>query len=202
MIESSGESGAHENIIFEEDTEKDKPSFQTGAHHPIEFVEDTTSRFGGSNQGSVEEEDTLPNSFVPPITPKEDEPEMPLAPEVPKVNAPKESSEIPPVPKTDNEKPKVTKQILPNSPEVKQSKVKNEHSLKTTVVGESPKFKRFNAVQISDSNKMIETRKDVKLKQKALPNTGESFNKNPVLLGGLMSLFGLILLRRSKKVSK
>lgn len=202
MSESGVESGAHENIIFEEDTEKDKPSFQTGAHHPIEFVEDTTSHFGGSNQGRIEEEDTLPNSFVPPITPKEDEPEMPLEPEVPKVNAPKENSEISPVPKTDSEKPKVKKQILPNSPEVNQVKVKNEHSLKTTVVGERPKFKRFNTVQISDSNKMTETGKDVKSKQKALPNTGKSSNKNAVLLGGLMSLFGLTLLRRSKKVSK
>lgn len=81
------------------DTEKDKPSFKTGAHNPIEFVEDMTSHFGGSNQGRVEEEDTLPNSFVPPITPKEDELEMPSEPEVPKVNAPKENSEIPPVQK-------------------------------------------------------------------------------------------------------
>ncbi len=183
------------------DTEKDKPSFKTGAHHPIEFVEDTTSHFGGSNQGRVEEEDTLPNSFVPPITPKEDELEMPSEPEVPKVNAPKENSEIPPVTKTDSEKPKVEKQILPYSPEVNQVKVKNEHSIKTTVVGERPKFKRFNTVQISDSNKMTETRKDVKLKQKALPNTGKSSNKNAVLLGGLMSLLGITLLRR-KKVSK
>lgn len=202
MSESGVESGSHEIINFEEDTEKDKPSFKTGAHHPIEFVEDTTLHFDGSNQGRIEEEDTLPNSFVPPITPKEEEPEMPSAPEVPKVNTPKENSEMPPMPKTDREEPKVEKQILPNSPEVNHSKVKNEHSIKTTVVGESPKFKRFNAVQISDSNKMIETRKDVKLKRKALPNTGKSSNKNPVLLGGLMSLFGLILLRRSKKVSK
>lgn len=93
------------------------------------------------------------------------------------------------------------KQILSNSPEVNQVKVKNEHSIKTTVVGERPKFKRFNTVQISDSNKMTETRKDVKLKKKALPNTGKSSNKNAVLLGGLMSLLGLTLLRR-KKVSK
>lgn len=183
------------------DTEKDKPSFQTGTHHPIEVVVDTTSHFGGSNQGRVDEEDTLPNSFLPPITPKGDVPEIPSAPEVLKVNTPKENSEIPPVPKTDSEKPKVEKQILPNSPEVNQVKVKNEHSIKTTVVGERPKFKRFNTVQISDSNKMPETRKDVKLKQKALPNTGNSSNKNAVLLGGLMSLLGLTLLRR-KKVSK
>ncbi|MDP4468660.1 fibrinogen-binding adhesin SdrG C-terminal domain-containing protein [Staphylococcus hyicus] len=202
MSESGVESGSNEHIDFEEDTEKDQPSYKTGGHNPIEFVEDTTPHIDGSNQGLVEEEDTLPNSFVPPLTPKEDKPEIPPTPEVPKANEPKENIEMSPTPEKENEEPKVEKHIVPKSPKVEKEehpKVKFDQSHTPHVVSEKPKFKEISTIQTSTSNKVTETNKEAKSDLKELPQTGDSSDKNPLLFGGLISLIGLAFIRRNMK---
>ena len=204
VIESGNEKGSNENIVFEEETDNDKPFYRLGAHDPIEFVENTISHVGGFNNGCVEEEDTVPNNLVPP-TPKEEKPEIPSTPEVPKLNDPNENIETPPTPKAYNDNPKIEKNIVPKSPNSRQEhqpKIKTEQPHLTNVVSEKPKFKKINFVQTNTSNKTTESKKEVTISPKELPNTGSHFEQRPLILGGLLSLFGLALLRRSKKVIK
>ncbi len=178
------------NIIIEEDTNKDKPSYQFGGHNSVDFEEDTLQKVSGQNKGQQTiEEDTTP-PIVPPTPPT---PEVPSEPETPTPPTPEVPSE-PEVP-TPEVPSEPGKPVPPAKEEPKKpSKPVEQGKVVTPVIKVNEKVKAVTPAK-AQQPKQVD--------QKELPQTGseESTNKG-LLFGGLFSILGLALLRRNKKNNK
>ncbi|MBE5676224.1 fibronectin binding protein [Staphylococcus sp. SS87] len=187
--------------IIEEDTNKDKPSYQFGGHNGIDFVEDTLPQVSGHNEGQQTiEEDTTPPIVPPtpevpsePETPTPPTPEVPSEPETPTPPTPEVPSEpetpTPPMPEIPAEP---GKPVPPAKEEPKKPSKPVEQGKVVTPV-----------IEINEKVKAVKPAKTSQSKKTELPETGgeESTNKG-ILFGGLLSIIGLVLLRRNKKNHK
>ncbi|MBD6649314.1 LPXTG cell wall anchor domain-containing protein, partial [Staphylococcus aureus] len=190
--------------IIEEDTNKDKPSYQFGGHNSVDFEEDTLPKVSGQNEGQQTiEEDTTP-PIVPPTPPT---PEVPSEPETPTPPTPEVPSEpetpTPPTPEVPSEPETPT----PPTPEVPAEPGKPVPPAKEEPKKPSKPVEQGKVVtpviEINEKVKAVAPTKKPQSKKSELPETGgeESTNKG-MLFGGLFSILGLALLRRNKKNHK
>ena len=176
--------------IIEEDTNKDKPSYQFGGHSSVDFEESTLPQVSGQNEGQQTiEEDTTP-PIVPPTPPT---PEVPSEPETPTPPTPEVPSEpetpTPPMPEIPAEP---GKPVPPANEEPKKPSKPVEQGKVVTPV-----------IEINEKVKAVKPAKTSQSKKTELPETGgEETTNNGVLFGGLLSIIGLVLLRRNKKNHK
>ncbi|UMT75518.1 fibrinogen-binding adhesin SdrG C-terminal domain-containing protein [Staphylococcus roterodami] len=190
--------------IIEEDTIKDKPSYQFGGHNSIDFVEDTLPQVSGHNEGQQTiEEDTTP-PIVPPTPPT---PEVPSEPETPTPPTPEVPSEpetpTPPTPEVPSE-PETPTPPMPEIPAEPGKPVPpaNEEPKKPSKPVEQGKVVT-PIIEINEKVKAVTPAKTSQSKKTELPETGgEETTNNGVLFGGLLSIIGLVLLRRNKKNNK
>ncbi|MEN0253091.1 LPXTG cell wall anchor domain-containing protein, partial [Staphylococcus aureus] len=169
--------------IIEEDTNKDKPSYQFGGHSSVDFEESTLPQVSGQNEGqqTIEEDTTPPAPEVPsePETPTPPAPEVPSEPETP----------TPPTPEVPTEP---GKPVPPAKEEPKKPSKPMEQGKVVTPV-----------IEINEKVKAVKPAKTSQSKKTELPETGgEETTNNGVLFGGLLSIIGLVLLRRNKKNHK
>ncbi|HBC4322350.1 TPA: fibrinogen-binding adhesin SdrG C-terminal domain-containing protein [Staphylococcus aureus] len=186
--------------IIEEDTNKDKPSYQFGGHNGIDFVEDTLPKVSGQNEGqqTIEEDTTPPTPPTPevpsePETPTPPTPEVPSEPETPTPPTPEVPSEPEtPTPPTPEVPAEPGKPVPPAKEEPKKPSKPVEQGKVVTPV-----------IEINEKVKAVVPTKQKQSKKSELPETGgeESTNKG-MLFGGLFSILGLTLLRRNKKNNK
>ncbi|UMT80509.1 fibronectin-binding protein FnbA [Staphylococcus roterodami] len=207
--------------IIEEDTIKDKPSYQFGGHNSIDFVEDTLPQVSGHNEGQQTiEEDTTP-PIVPPTPPTPEvpsEPETPTPPTPPTPEVPSEpetptppTPEVPSEPETPTpptpEVPSEPETPTPPMPEIPAEPGKpvppaNEEPKKPSKPVEQGKVVT-PIIEINEKVKAVTPAKTSQSKKTELPETGgEETTNNGVLFGGLLSIIGLVLLRRNKKNNK
>ncbi|MBE5664853.1 fibronectin-binding protein FnbA [Staphylococcus sp. SS60] len=206
--------------IIEEDTNKDKPSYQFGGHNSVDFEEDTLPQVSGHNEGQQTiEEDTTP-PIVPPTpptpevpsepetpTPTPPTPEVPSEPETPTPPTPEVPSEpetpTPPTPEVPSEPETPT----PSMPEIPAEPGKpvppaNEEPKKPSKPVEQGKVVT-PVIEINEKVKAVAPTKKAQSKKSELPETGgEESTNNGVIFGGLLSIIGLVLLRRNKKNNK
>ncbi|MBE5672318.1 fibronectin-binding protein FnbA [Staphylococcus sp. SS35] len=206
------------NEIIEEDTNKDKPSYQFGGHNGIDFVEDTLPQVSGQNEGQQTiEEDTTPPIVPPtpptpevpsePETPTPPTPEVPSEPETPTPPTPEVPSEpetpTPPTPEVPSE-PETPTPPMPEIPAEPGKPVPpaNEEPKKPSKPVEQGKVVT-PVIEINEKVKAVKPAKTSQSKKTELPETGaEETTNNGVLFGGLLSIIGLVLLRRNKKNHK
>ncbi|HDC6271674.1 TPA: fibronectin binding protein [Staphylococcus aureus] len=206
--------------IIEEDTNKDKPSYQFGGHNSVDFEEDTLPQVSGQNEGQQTiEEDTTPPIVPPtpptpevpsePETPTPPTPEVPSEPETPTPTPP--TPEVPSEPETPTpptpEVPSEPETPTPPMPEIPAEPGKpvppaNEEPKKPSKPVEQGKVVT-PVIEINEKVKAVKPAKTSQSKKTELPETGgEETTNNGVLFGGLLSIIGLVLLRRNKKNHK
>ncbi|HDP2765095.1 TPA: fibronectin-binding protein FnbA [Staphylococcus aureus] len=213
------------NEIIEEDTNKDKPNYQFGGHNSVDFEEDTLPKVSGQNEGqqTIEEDTTPPTPEVPsePGEPTPPTPEVPSEPETPTPPTPEVPSEpetpTPPTPELPSEPgtPTPPTPEVPSEPETPTPptpEVPTEPGKPVPPAKEEPKKPSkpveqgkvvTPVIEINEKVKAVAPTKKAQSKKSELPETGgeESTNKG-MLFGGLFSILGLALLRRSKKNHK
>ncbi|SUK16488.1 LPXTG family cell wall anchor protein [Staphylococcus agnetis] len=187
IISEIGTENGSNNMTFEEDTDNDRPSIENGAHDPIEIIEDTIMIENGHTKGVlVEEEDTQPPH---PNEPKEEQPDIP---ETPKNNVPKKDNEFKPAPKVKEDSPRMV--------EEKEESPKTDEVV-PKVVNEKPKFKAMSTIsnKVNNDGKAHVKHDEKHHLHEELPRTGSESGQQPILVAGLMSLIGLVLLKRRKR---
>ncbi|RTX65962.1 fibrinogen-binding adhesin SdrG C-terminal domain-containing protein [Staphylococcus hyicus] len=185
------ERGAHENMIFEEDTNDDKPFIKTGAHEPIEINENSIPKESGKTKGVIIEEESNPNHNTP-QQPKEEMPEKPQPPMSPNGESPKIKHNI--IPKKENNKGIVdihgkgnkTPQNKPNM-----SDLSKDNNQRPSMSGHHKTKDRHASITISHTNHRAEQRP-------TLPETGHSSAQHSYIIGTVLSIFGFTFLVRRK----
>ncbi|PTH69337.1 hypothetical protein BU586_10115, partial [Staphylococcus agnetis] len=187
IISEIGTENGSNNMTFEEDTDNDRPSIENGAHDPIEIIEDTIMIENGHTKGVlVEEEDTQPPH---PNEPKEEQPDVP---ETPENNVPKKDNELKPAPKVKEDSPRM---------EEEKEKSPKTDEVVPKVVNEKPKFKVMSTIsnQVNNNGKAHVKHEEKHHLHEELPHTGSESGHQPILVAGLMSLIGFVLLKRRKR---
>ncbi|AJC96575.1 YSIRK signal domain/LPXTG anchor domain surface protein [Staphylococcus hyicus] len=187
MISEIGTENGSNNTTFEEDTNNDRPSVEEKPHNPIEIIEDTIIIEHGHTKGVlVEEDDTQPPH---PNEPKAEQPDIPKTPEN---DAPKKDNELKPTPKVKEDSPRMD--------EEKEESPKTDEFV-PTVVNEKPKFKVMSTIsnKINNDGKAHVKHEEKHNLHEELPHTGSESGQQPILVAGLMSLIGLVLLKRRKR---
>lgn len=187
MISEIGTENGSNNTTFEEDTDNDRPSVEEKPHNPIEIIEDTIIIEHGHTKGVlVEEDDTQPPH---PNEPKAEQPDIPKTPEN---DAPKKDNELKPTPKVKEDSPRMD--------EEKEESPKTDEFV-PTVENEKPKFKVMSTIsnKINNDGKAHVKHEEKHNLHEELPHTGSESGQQPILVAGLMSLIGLVLLKRRKR---
>ena len=187
IISEIGTENGSNNMTFEEDTDNDRPSIENGSHDPIEIIEDTIMIENGQTKGVlVEEEDTQPPH---PNEPKEEQPDIP---ETPENNVPKKDNELKPSPKVKEDSPRM---------EEEKEKSPKTDEVVPKVVNEKPKFKVMSTIsnKVNNNGKAHVKHEEKHHLHEELPRTGSESGQQPILVAGLMSLIGFVLLKRRKR---
>nr|WP_289780517.1 fibrinogen-binding adhesin SdrG C-terminal domain-containing protein [Staphylococcus hyicus] len=198
LSESGIEQGSNGSDTFVEDTSEDKPSVKTDSPDPIEIVEEIP-RENGYTKGMIIEEDTKPPHFASPNMPKEEPQETQHQP---KVNSPMDENNVDPKPTPKDKTIKVVEKVRSKSPKKHEEvmpKVKSETPSSNSIVSNKPNFAPVSSMTVKlNSNKQVTQNQKHHVKQKALPDTGNTSDKNLILMGGLISLLGFSIMRRKK----
>ncbi|NJH82028.1 LPXTG cell wall anchor domain-containing protein [Staphylococcus hyicus] len=198
LSESGIEQGSNGSDTFVEDTSEDKPSVKTNSPDPIEIVEEIP-RENGYTKGIIIEEDTKPPHFASPNMPKEEPQETQNQP---KVNSPIDENNVDPKPTPKDKTIKVVEKVSSKSPKIHEEvmpKVKSETPSSNSIVSNKPNFAPVSSMPVKlKSNKKVTQIQQQHVKQKALPDTGNTSDKNLILMGGLISLLGFSIMRRKK----
>ncbi|AJC96302.1 YSIRK signal domain/LPXTG anchor domain surface protein [Staphylococcus hyicus] len=198
LSESGIEQGSNGSDTFVEDTSEDKPSVKTNSPDPIEIVEEIP-RENGYTKGMIIEEDTKPPHFASPNMPKEEPQETQNQP---KVNSPVDENNVDPKPTPKDKTIKVVEKVSSKSPKIHEEvmpKVKSETPSSNSIVSNKPNFAPVSSMPVKlKSNKKVTQNQQHHVKQKALPDTGNTSDKNLILMGGLISLLGFSIMRRKK----
>lgn len=198
LSESGIEQGSNGSDTFVEDTSEDKPSVKTNSPDPIEIVEEIP-RENGYTKGIIIEEDTKPPHFASPNMPKEEPQETQNQP---KVNSPIDENNVDPKPTPKDKTIKVVEKVSSKSPKIHEEvmpKVKSETPSSNSIVSNKPNFAPVSSMPVKlKSNKKVTQNQQHHVKQKALPHTGNTSDKNLILMGGLISLLGFSIMRRKK----
>ncbi|MDP4461246.1 fibrinogen-binding adhesin SdrG C-terminal domain-containing protein [Staphylococcus hyicus] len=198
LSESGIEQGSNGSDTFVEDTSEDKPSVKTNSPDPIEIVEEIP-RENGYTKGIIIEEDTKPPHFASPNMPKEEPQETQNQP---KVNSPMDENNVDPKPTPKDKTIKVIEKVRAKSPKIHEEvmpKVKTETPSSNSIVSNKPNFAPVSSMPVKlKSNKKVTQNQQQHVKQKALPDTGNTSDKNLILMGGLISLLGFSIMRRKK----
>ncbi|WP_381420158.1 fibrinogen-binding adhesin SdrG C-terminal domain-containing protein [Staphylococcus hyicus] len=198
LSESGIEQGSNGSDTFVEDTSEDKPSVKTNSPDPIEIVEEIP-RENGYTKGVIIEEDTKPPHFASPNMPKEEPQETQNQP---KVNSPIDENNVDPKPTPKDKTIKVVEKVSSKSPKIHEEvmpKVKSETPSSNSIVSNKPNFAPVSSMPVKlKSNKKVTQNQQHHVKQKALPDTGNTSDKNLILMGGLISLLGFSIMRRKK----